>query len=126
MTNVLKKIKEFFKSLFGKSDALMLKEKNTVSNACSENKSNESISNKPQTMRSKFDEERKLYEIQKRYELGEIKEEDISTEEKEKIMDLYKKQIRNLQERKTEYLRQIDGYKKIILSGIYKIKEKQN
>ena len=46
MTNVLKKIKEFFKSLFGKSDALMLKEKNTVSNACSENKSNESISNK--------------------------------------------------------------------------------
>lgn len=126
MLEIFKKIKEYLKKLFGSSNVLMIKEKNTVSDAYSENNSNENVPNKQQTMRSKFEEERKIAEIQRKYELGEIKEEDIPDEEKNQIIELYKRQIQTLQERKTECLRQIDGYKKVILSGIYKLKEKQN
>lgn len=69
-------------------------------------------------LREKFEKERKLLELQKKYEEGIIKETELSEEEKRSLMELYKSQIEDLQ-------KDIDGYKRTSLMYKEKILEIQ-
>ena len=55
-------------------------------------------------------EEENLLELQKRYENGEIKEEDLSKEEVEALKKLYKKQIKKKKKSLEEYKIKIAKY----------------
>ena len=57
-------------------------------------------------------EEENLLELQKRYENGEIKEEDLSKEEVEALKKLYKKQIKEKKNSLEEYKIKIAKYLK--------------
>lgn len=57
-------------------------------------------------------EEENLLELQKRYENGEIKEEDLSKEEIESLKKLYKKQIEEKKNSLEEYKIKIAKYLK--------------
>lgn len=57
-------------------------------------------------------EEENLLELQKRYENGEIKEEDLSKEEEEALKKLYKKQIEEKKNSLEEYKIKIAKYLK--------------
>lgn len=57
-------------------------------------------------------EEENLLELQKRYENGEIKEEDLSKEEVEALKKLYKKQIEEKKNSLEEYKIKIAKYLK--------------
>ena len=57
-------------------------------------------------------EEENLLELQKRYENGEIKEEDLSKEEVEALKKLYKKQIEEKKKSLEEYKIKIAKYLK--------------
>lgn len=57
-------------------------------------------------------EEEDLLELQKRYESGKIKEEDLSKEEIEALKKLYKKQIKEKKKNLEDYKIKIEKYLK--------------
>ena len=58
----------------------------------------------------------KLLEIQKSFENGTIKEEDLSEEEKNSLIELYKQQIEDLQRNIDNNKRSFNMYKEKIIS----------
>lgn len=91
--NIFNKIKSFFRRLFNKNKienaSLQGNQSYEPSNNIQKQKFNEYI-------RKTDDEETKLLKLQKKYRAGEIKEEDLSTEEISALCDLYDKQIEDL------------------------------
>lgn len=57
-------------------------------------------------------EEEDLLELQKRYESGKIKEEDLSKEEEKNLKKLYKKQIKEKKKNLEDYKIKIEKYLK--------------
>ena len=84
---MIKEIKDFFKRIFGIKKIKYIEEKTTK----------ESIVNSNYSFREDInpenDEEYRIKQLQQKYKNGEIKSQDISIEDKEKIIDLYIKQI---------------------------------
>ena len=120
---MLERIKMFIKKVFNRNDVLLIQDSkdnidiNNINSTVSPNVT------KKQNMREQFEKERQLLELQRKYESGEIKEENLSQSQKEELKEIYKKQITTLEERKVQYQRQIDGYKRQILDAMYKLKE---
>ena len=120
---MLERIKMFIKKVFNRNDVLLIQDSkdnidiNNINSTVSPNVT------KKQNMREQFEKERQLLELQRKYESGEIKEENLSQPQKSELIEIYKKQITTLEERKVQYQRQIDGYKRQILNAMYKLKE---
>ena len=120
---MLERIKMFIKKVFNRNDVLLIQDSkdnidiNNINSTVSPNVT------KKQNMREQFEKERQLLELQRKYESGEIKEENLSQSQKSELKEIYKKQITTLEERKVQYQRQIDGYKRQILDAMYKLKE---
>ena len=63
----------------------------------------------------KIENMRKLLELQKQYELGLIKEENLTIEERENLIKLYKEQINTLKINIHEYKQELNHYKNKII-----------
>lgn len=92
--NLIIKIKRFFKKLFGKKERIQENTDNKKElNNTDKNSFRENIEIKQD------EEELKIIKLQKEYKAGNIHEEDMTDEEHEKLIDLYKKQNRELKEK---------------------------
>lgn len=66
-------------------------------------------------MKENNEEEKILLELQKKYEDGIIVEKDLSSEEKERLISLYKEQICNLKSNITDLKKDLEYYKNKII-----------
>lgn len=66
-------------------------------------------------MKENNEEEKILLELQKKYEDGIIVEKDLSSEEKERLISLYKVQICNLKSNITDLKKDLEYYKNKII-----------
>lgn len=104
------KIKNFFFRLFKKSSDNIEKEQETLTQQSNVEKD----MFKNNILIKQDEEELKLLELQKAYKSGKILEENISQEDKEKLIDLYKKQNLELKETITNEKKEI----RKILNGL--------
>ena len=92
--SIFYKIKNFFRSLFGKKnsnvESTKVIEKTTINNQ----KSNKSSF--IEEIKNVENEETKLLKLQKQYRCGKIKEEELTEEQVKSLCALYYKQINNL------------------------------
>ncbi|MDD6244051.1 MAG: hypothetical protein PUB03_00125 [bacterium] len=92
--SIFYKIKNFFRSLFGKKnsnvESTKVIEKTTINNQ----KSNKSSF--IEEIKNVENEETKLLKLQKQYRCGKIKEEELTEEQVKSLCALYDKQINNL------------------------------
>lgn len=93
--SIFQKIKNFFKSLFGK-------EENSFNTAPVQNIEEDTVTTNSrtsfsETIRIVEDEETKLLKLQKQYRSGQIKESDMSQEQIDSLCNLYDRQIENLE-----------------------------
>lgn len=92
--NFISKIKKFFKRLFGRNEYMQENiESKKELNKMEKNNFKESIEVKED------EEELKIIKLQTEYKAGNIREEDMTDEEHEKLIDLYKKQNKELKEK---------------------------
>lgn len=103
--NIFEKIYSFFKNILNKKDYEVDKQKNNI-------KEKENIINE-------IKKENEIIRLQKNYENGKIKEDDLTENEKEQIFLLYKKQIEELENK-------ISNYNKIMKNYKIKIIEEKN
>jgi len=106
--NVIEKLSEFIKKLFLK------KQKPNLNNNVTSEKQNDFI--------NKIKEDRKLFDMQKDFESGKLKEEDLAETEKENLIKLYNKQIDSLKQDIENYNRILKSYKEKILVAKNKLK----
>ena len=102
--SIFYKIKSSFKNLFHKNIEIEknnINEKNTDNNIKIEEKKSEFL----ESIKNIENEETKLLELQKQYRNGEIKEENLTEEQKKTICALYDKQIESLR-KSNEYRKQ--------------------
>ena len=92
--SIFYKIKQFFKNLFHKNESRNTIITEEVSNSITrdENKKNQFI----EELRKIEDKETLILKLQNKYRNGEIKEEDMTEEQKNSLCALYDKQIENL------------------------------
>ena len=92
--SIFYKIKNFFRSLYGKKnsnvESTKVIEKTTINNQ----KSNKSSF--IEEIKNVVNEETKLLKLQKQYRCGKIKEEELTEEQVKSLCALYDKQINNL------------------------------
>ena len=81
------KLKNFFKKIFLKQKLL---EENKISNEKIVKNENEKNDFKKQ-----YSKDYEIYDIQKKYEKGEISEDDLTISQIKKLINLYKEQINN-------------------------------
>lgn len=108
--NFIFKIKKFFKKLFGRNEYIQENvESKKELNEMEKNNFKESIEVKED------EEELKIIKLQTEYKAGNIREEDMTDEEHEKLIDLYKKQNKELKEKietkKNKIRKKIDDLK---------------
>lgn len=118
--DMFEKVKQFTKRIFIKGDNLLTE--GTNKNSSNENTNNSTIQNvaKPKSMREQLEQERQMLVLQKKYECGEVKEEELSQEQKSELIEVYKKQIKTLEERKKQCELQISNYKKQLENVAFK------
>ena len=104
-TTILHRILNYFKSIFCEK----------------ENDSSAHIFDTNNNLRDKFEDERRILVLQKKYEKGTITEDVISTEDKQKLIQLYKKQISDLELNVEIHKRELEMYRKKILCAKSKI-----
>jgi len=107
--NIFERIIMFFKGLFCKNKT---------------NKSN--VINYNNMKNNTIDELRKenrLLTLQKEYEKGIIKKDNLSDTQKQELLTLYKKQVKSLEDNIDEYKRIMDNYKKKIIEKRKKLLE---
>ena len=107
--NVIEKVSEFIKKLFFKKQAPLL-----MNNVTYE-KRNDFI--------NKLKEDRKLFDMQKDFESGKLKEEDLTEIEKENLIKLYNNQIESLKQDIENYNKILKSYKEKILVAKNKLKK---
>lgn len=93
--SIFYKIKRFIKNLFHKdirNESTTIVGESIFSNVENENKKSSFLEN----IRNVENEETKLLKLQKQYRSGEIKEEDLTEEQKNSLYILYDKQIADL------------------------------
>lgn len=92
--SIFGKIKNFFKNLFAKKEAVV--QEPIVDNEVVVNEDNNEFK---EYIKRTEDEETKLLDLQKRYRRGEIGEKDLTDEQIEALCALYDKQIEEIQKR---------------------------
>ena len=111
--SILKKISIFFKNIFHKKQKF------------------EEYNSKPHEIKqensviSEFKENRKIMDLQKQYETSIINEEDLTEEEKEKLIELYKEQISTIKDNIQTELKKLEFYKQKIIIAREKNNEKR-
>lgn len=111
--SIFYKIKSFFKNLFHKDKKIeenIVNEENTKNNTKIEEKESEFL----ESIKNIENEETKLLKIQKQFRNGEIKEDDLTEEQKKSLYDLYDKQIVNLRKSNEFRKNKILQYRKIL------------
>ena len=88
--NIFTKISNFFKKIFNKKTILEREEDKAIYTDVSKENFIENI------LIKENEEEKRLKKLQIKYDNGEINEEDISEEDIEKLIDLYKKETEEL------------------------------
>lgn len=92
--NFISKIKKFFKKLFGRNEDIQENvESKKELNKMEKNNFKENIEVKED------EDELKIIKLQTEYKAGNIREEDMTDEEHEKLINLYKKQNKELKEK---------------------------
>lgn len=99
--NILKKVINFIKRIFFKQQEPSLKSIEP--------------SKKDNIFIKKIEDDRKLLNMQKSFESGELKETDLTEEEKEELMKLYNEQIKDLKQEIENYNKVLNSYKEKIL-----------
>lgn len=102
--NLFEKISRFFKGIFYKRQ-----NQNTVN-------SRKTYIEKQGTL-DILRKEQEILNIQMKYENGEMKESDLSDEEKEELAKLYKAQIKTLEENILTYKNKLNVYKEKIIKA---------
>lgn len=72
-----------------------------------------------------FEEKNRLLKLQKDYESGIIKEEELSEQQKQQLMELYNEQIKNLEEEINRTKVEMKMYKHKIKNKIEMLKKKK-
>ncbi len=100
--SIFEKIKNFFRKIFVKDkfEEVYISEQNETSNY---------------NIRDKFKKEKIIIELQQKYENGMILEGQMSEEERNNLLDLYKKQIEDLENKIIEAKMTLNNYKNRIL-----------
>ena len=101
--NIFEKLKNFLKRIFYKQD----KKESIQKTEGSIVKNNDIV--------NVFKEKEKIIKLQEKYEAGEILESDLSEEEKIKLEELYKQQIKILEDNIYEYKNKLKNYKNQII-----------
>lgn len=99
--NIFERLMNFVKKIFSKKQEANLISKETFQMDSSFIK--------------KIEEERNILNMQIRFEKGEIKEEDLTELEKEKLLNLYNQQIRDLKQDIENSKRVLNSYKEQII-----------
>ena len=100
--NIFKKIFNFIKSFFSSP-----KVENTISGTESHKK--------PYSLQDEFQKNKKLLDLQKSFENGDIQEQDLSEEEKKLLVKLYHQQINDLDKDIQNYSHSLQFYNNKIL-----------
>ena len=103
--NLFEKIRNFFRSLFHKSKE--------------DTKAKKSLDIKQETATNIIDEfkdKQTIVKLQQDYENGKIAEEDMDENEKQKLLELYKEQIKTLNDNINAYKNSLQGYKEKIVA----------
>lgn len=94
--NIFQKIRMFLNKIFYKNTEIK----------------NETISyNDDKNILDELKRQNKFIQLQEKYEKGNIKEEELSEDEKEELLNLYKKQIKNLEQNVNKYQKELENYK---------------
>lgn len=101
--NILKKIKLFFNRIFNKNRKI----ETTTNNIQPKNNFN---------MIDELHKENKIMKIQRDYENGKITENELSENDRQELLNLYEKQIVNLEENIATYNKILNVYKEKIIS----------
>ena len=112
--NIWKRIINFIKKIFNKNDVLLI------------DYSKQYEINNKNNMIEEFSQEKRILELQRKYKTGMIKETEISESDKEQLMNLYRKQIENLNINIAIKEKEIQGYKEKILEARQKLLLKNN
>lgn len=104
-TSIWKRIVNFIKRIFGKNDVLLINSQKEEKNIPGNNTIEEVL------------KEYKILELQRKYEKGRIKEEELSDYEKDSLEALYKKQIETLKTNIAIKKKEILGYKEQIIEA---------
>lgn len=99
--NIFKKVINFIKSIFSK------KQESKLTNTEFRAKDNSFI--------NKIEEDRRILNIQKSFESGELKESNLTATDKNNLLKLYNKQIRDLKQDIENYKRNLNSYKEKII-----------
>lgn len=100
--NIFKKIKLFFNKIFNKNRKI----ETTTNNIQPKNNFN---------MIDELHKENKIIKIQRDYENGKITENELSESDRQELLNLYKKQIVNLEENIATYNKMLNSYKEKII-----------
>ena len=106
--NIWKRIVSFIKKIFGKNNNLLIE---------SAKKEYKEKRNTIEELSSQY----KIIQLQKDYESGIIKEEELLYDEEEKLIELYKKQIETLEINISIKKQELLGYKEKILKAKQKL-----
>lgn len=112
--NIFQKIKVFLKKIFNREDKkenVQKTEKNIIKNI---------------NLANDFKEKEKMLRLQEKYEAGEILESELSEEERIKLEELYKQQIKILEYNIDEYNNKLKNYKSQIIEIKKKIENNKN
>lgn len=115
--SIFYKIKSFFRNLFSKNIKIeenIVSEENIDNNTKIEEKKSEFL----ESIKNIENEETKLLKLQKQYRNGEIKEEDLTEEQKKSLYDLYDKQIANLKKSNEFRKNKILQYRKTLKDSL--------
>ena len=115
--SIFYKIKSFFRNLFSKNIKIeenIVSDENTNNNTKIEEKKSEFL----ESIKNIENEETILLKLQKQYRNGEIKEEDLTEEQKKSLYDLYDKQIANLKKSNEFRKNKILQYSKTLKDSI--------
>ena len=102
--SLFEKIRNFFRSLFHKKE---------------DTKAKESLDIKQETATNIIDEfkdKQTIVKLQQDYENGKIAEEDMDENDKQKLLELYKEQIKTLNDNINAYKNSLQGYKEKIVA----------
>ncbi len=115
----LQKIKLFFKSLFKKEK---IENTNEIINESINENINENFDDNINTIeenssfKDEFKNKQSIMDMQKEYESGNLLEENMSEEDKQKLLELYQEQIDTLNSNIIEYKNSLRNYKEKILA----------
>ena len=115
--SIFYKIKSFFRNLFSKNIKIeenIVSDENTNNNTKIEEKKSKFL----ESIKNIENEETILLKLQKQYRNGEIKEEDLTEEQKKSLNDLYDKQIANLKKSNEFRKNKILQYRKTLKDSI--------